>query len=148
LAATQSQATAGADGAQVQMGKMVGLTSLDAFFPYTITIHAGESVTWTMEDHTMELHTVTSLPLPPEIQEFIPQPQQGDKPPLLLLGPIMSPSTPSGSTVHAGDSFNSGLMMMGKDYTLTFADPGVYPYGCFLHDGMLGVVVVLPATNS
>ena len=39
-------------------------------------------------------------------------------------------------------------MMMGKDYTLTFADPGVYPYGCFLHDGMLGVVVVLPATSS
>ena len=148
LTASQDQMTAGADGATVQMGKMVGLVSLDAFFPYTVTIRAGQSVTWTMEDHTMELHTVTSLPLPSDEEEFLPQAPQGNNPPAILLGPVAAPSTPSGSTIHAGDTFNSGLMMMGKSYTLTFADPGVYPYGCFLHDGMLGVVVVLPATNS
>jgi plastocyanin len=148
MAATQDQMVAGADGATVEMGKMAGMVSIDAFFPYTVTIQAGQSVTWTMEDHTMELHTVTSLPLPSEDEEFLPQAPQGNNPPVILLGPVAAPSTPSGSTVHTGDSFNSGLMMAGKSYTLTFADPGVYPYGCFLHDGMLGVVVVLPATNS
>jgi len=148
LAASQSNMTAGADGGHVLMGLMAGAVSLDAFFPYTITIHAGQSVTWTMSDKMMDSHTVTSLPLPSDTQEFIPQPPQGNKPPVILLGPIMGPSTPSGSTIKGGGSFNSGLMMMSTSYTLTFADPGVYPYGCFLHDGMLGVVVVLPATGS
>ena len=148
MATAQDQMVAGADGGQVTMGGMTGTASLDAFFPYTVTIHAGQSVTWSMSDKAMDLHTVTALPLPSDDQEFIPQPPQGNNPPVILLGPITTPTTPNGSTVRAGNSFNSGLMHPGETYTLTFSDPGVYPYGCFLHDGMLGVVVVLPATNS
>ena len=148
LGASQSKMTAGADGGHVLMGTMAGAASIDAFFPYTVTIHAGQSVTWTMPDMAMDQHTITSLPLPSDTEEFIPQPPQGNKPPVILLGPIMAPTTPSGSTIKSGGTFNSGLMMMSTSYTLTFADPGVYPYGCFLHDGMLGVVVVLPTTGS
>ena len=148
MADAQDQMMAGADGGHVAMGPMTGKASIDAFFPYSVTIHAGQSVTWTMSGKAMDMHTVTSLPLPSDDQEFIPQAPQGNNPPVILLGSVMSPSTPSGSTVKAGDSFNSGLMKPGEDYTLTFADPGVYPYGCFLHPGMLGVVVVLPATGN
>ncbi len=57
----------------------------------------------------------------------------------------MSPSVESGAEIGIGDSFSSGFMLPGQSFTLTFTEPGLYNYVCFLHAGMQGAVVVMPA---
>lgn len=42
-------------------------------------------------------------------------------------------------------SFNSGVIMPGKKYALTFDAPGVYGYHCSIHQGMQGKVTVIGA---
>jgi plastocyanin len=37
-------------------------------------------------------------------------------------------------------------ILPGQSFTLTFTEPGTYPYTCNLHPAMNGVVVVLPAS--
>jgi plastocyanin len=129
--------------ASVQMGNDVGRAVTLQFFPYVTTIKAGESVTWKFGDSAVEPHTVSMPPI--RGQEVVPMPQEG-KPPILAVGPSLAPMTQSGATVKAGEKFSSGLLVPvpGKvpTFTLTFAEPGVYPYTCNIHPAMNGVVVV------
>jgi len=39
-------------------------------------------------------------------------------------------------------SFNSGIIVPGKDFRFTFAQPGRYSYRCGIHPTMLGVITV------
>ncbi len=130
--------------ATVQMGYDVGRAAILQFYPYVTVIKAGESVTWKFGESPFEPHTVTMPPL--RGQEVVPMPQEG-KPPILALGPGGAPMTQSGATIKTGDKFSSGLLapVPGQlpTFTLTFADPGVYPYVCNVHLGMNGVVVVM-----
>ncbi len=129
-----------ADSLSVQMGT-AGAANLNAFFPYVAVIKAGQSVAWSHPEGTFETHTVSW----PSVlgQEIIPVERDG-MPPALTLGPALAPGTPDGSTVGADGTFNSGAIVAGQTYTLTFSEPGVYPYVCSLHPGMQGVVVVQP----
>lgn len=95
------------------------------FYPATITIDAGDSITWTYP--AGEPHTVT------------------------FLGPKASPPPPSdpsvpapagGSTYDGTTYTSSGFLLGGKSYTLTFPKAGTYTYYCLIHGEMVGTVVV------
>jgi plastocyanin len=132
------------DKATVQMGGDVGRAAINQFFPYTAVIKAGESVTWKFGESAIEPHTVSMPAL--RGQDVLPMPQQG-KPPILAVGPSIVPMTQSESTIKTGDKFSSGLLVpvpgQLPTFTLTFTDPGVYPYACNIHPGMNGVVAVM-----
>lgn len=111
-------------------GQNEALQSLQ-FYPSTITINAGDSVTWKYP--AGEPHTVTFLgpkPSPP---------------------PPTDPSVqvPAGGKTYDGSVYtSSGFMLGGASYTLTFTKPGTYTYYCLIHGEMLGSVVVQPAGSS
>lgn len=46
------------------------------------------------------------------------------------------------TVTSATESFKSGGLNLGDEYTHTFTAPGVYPYTCALHDFMQGTIVV------
>jgi plastocyanin len=129
--------------ANVQAGTgTTGRTTVNRFFAFTTVIHAGESVVWTIPEGSVDPHTVTWPPL--RGQEIVPVPQEGG-PPILAFGPGFTPNVPPDGALAAGGAFNSGLLFPGQSFTLTFPDPGAYPFVCNIHPGMEGTVVVLPA---
>ena len=91
------------------------------FEPTSLTIDAGDSVTWNIAG----AHTVTFGAPPPG-------------PPDLA---------PVGGTGFSGSGLvSSGLLMQGQHYQLTFPKAGTYTYGCLIHPAsMKGSVVVQPA---
>jgi plastocyanin len=103
-----------------------GSLMLMGFYPNVIVVDAGDTVIWTV--NSMEPHTVTFLSGEPNLNPFEER----------SLAPI-------GGNVYNGTGiYSSGLMMQGMSYNLTFTQPGVYVYGCLIHAGMTGVVVVQP----
>lgn len=108
------------------------------FAPTTITINAGDTVTWTMAaafDHTV---TFVSGTRPPDL--FIPENNRK-----MLFNPRVA--LPQGLNTYTGKGEANSGALMGKDksYSLTFTKPGAYTYLCVLHPGMTGTVVVQPA---
>lgn len=98
------------------------------FYPATITIDAGDSITWRYpagEPHTVTFLGPKSAPPPPN-DPSVPAPAGGN--------------TYDGSTYTS-----SGFMLAGKTYTLTFTKAGTYTYYCLIHGEMAGKVVVQPA---
>lgn len=101
------------------------------FYPATITIDAGDSITW--QYPAGEPHTVTFL-----------GPKSAPPPP-------NDPSVPApaGGTSYDGSTYtSSGFMLLGKSYTLTFPKAGTYTYYCLIHGEMVGKVVVQPAGTA
>lgn len=148
MAATEEQMMHGPlmseDGnVNVQVGSSgTGRVTVNLFSSPNVTISAGETVTWTNPEGSIEPHFVNSLPYDEEaLQEIIPMPQEGGAP-ILMLGPGFLGTTQSGATIAAGESFNSGFILPGDSFMLTFSDPGVYDYWCHIHPGMRGSVVV------
>lgn len=120
----------------------MGRVTINEYFPFNAVITVGESVTWTIREDGIEPHTVS---WPPVFgQDVAPIPQEGG-PPILALGPTLAPLTESGASVGQGDAFSSGLFFPGQSFTLTFTEPGAYPFVCNIHPGMSGTVTVLPA---
>lgn len=98
------------------------------FYPGTITIDAGDSVTWQFP--AGEPHTVTFL-----------GPKSAPPPPNDPGNPV-----PAGGTSYDGSTYtSSGFLLLGKGYTLTFPKAGTYTYYCLIHGEMVGKVVVQPA---
>jgi plastocyanin len=129
-----------AEPGQVQVGNGdTGRVTINQYFPYVTEIAAGESVTFTIPETSVEPHTVSWPPV--RGQDVTPQEVEGG-PPILLVGPTLAPMTESGASVGVGDAFSSGLYLPGGSFTLTFSEPGVYPFTCNIHPGMNGVVVV------
>jgi plastocyanin len=133
--------------AGLAMGAGGGLVDVQRFFPPRVTIHAGDSLTWI--NRSFAPHTVTFLAggEPPAV--IVPQPQPNG-PPRLLLNPEMF--LPAGdATDYDGSGYlNSGFKEPGPQgtFTVTFSQPGTYPYLCLLHDGMTGVVIVQPSSSE
>lgn len=101
------------------------------FYPATITIDAGDSVTWRYP--AGEPHTVTFL-----------GPQSSPPPP-------NDPSVPApaGGNTYDGSTYtSSGFIAGGKTYKLTFPKAGTYTYYCLIHGEMIGKVVVQPAGSA
>jgi plastocyanin len=118
--------------------------SLSFISPLAV-IKAGESVTWVNPADSIDPHFVNSADYNPEtLPDVVPMEQAGG-PPILAAGPGFLGTTQSGATIQAGDSFHSGFILPGQSFTLTFADPGIYPFICHIHPGMGGGIVVQPA---
>ena len=104
-----------------------------AFFPSTITVDAGDTVTWTFP--SAEPHTVTFLGAG---QATPPPPSDPDN------------AKPAGGATYDGSTFtSSGFIAFGYSYSLKFTKPGTYTYYCLIHQPeMAGTVVVNPAGTA
>ena len=134
------------------------------FYPGTLTVNAGDSVTWKFQSGN-EPHTVTFMgPVTGPIESFIPDPAAGPPapgtPPKLIANP--EAQLPQGGGSYDGSTFtSSGLVAADipgpKEYTLTFPTPGTYQYICLLHafpgpdgklTGMVGTITVQAAGSA
>ncbi len=121
----------------------------DAFYPYTLTIHVGNTVQWIGAFHTVSFGPKSMLNnLKKNL--IVAVPQKGG-PPLLELNPKIS--WPSGGSTYDGTGFvNSGVLALNTppgskappSFKLTFTKAGTYQYVCLVHPGMEGTVTVLP----
>jgi plastocyanin len=137
----------GPSGATTHVLSMAVSTGLGAganrYLPADLTVHRGDTVVWTNGDDFAP-HTVTFTsggPLPPFLE---PRPQPAG-PPLVVAS--ARAVAPSGGTVYTGAGFlNSGLVMYGNAFAVTFeAPPGTYGYACVLHGALnhAGTVTVV-----
>lgn len=93
----------------------------------TTTVPVGTTVTWTNLSSNMP-HTVTF----PIAGQSLP-----------AMPPFSPPSGPS--TYDGTQLVNSGPLMPGQSFTLTFTKAGTYQYHCLFHDdteNMIGTIVV------
>jgi plastocyanin len=128
-------------GLNVLNGNQKGM-SFD-FMPKDLTVKAGDTVLWS----SAEFHTITFDPTPPAPEIFFPQPMEGG-PPLLVLNPeVFVPAKPS-PVYDPAQYYNSAdigpFAFNGSAWSLTFTEPGTYPYFCALHRqmGMEGTIIV------
>ena len=111
----------------IQSGAVGKEMSVNQFFPSTLTVAAGQTVTWRDE---------------------------GYEPHVVVLGRQITPDDPlvfGAPTPAPGSSYAGGLAVSGlfgarpfpsTTYSLTFPTAGSYPYICAIHPGMAGVVMV------
>ncbi|HZR97163.1 MAG TPA: plastocyanin/azurin family copper-binding protein [Chloroflexota bacterium] len=122
--------------------------ALQRFFPQTLTIQAGDTVRW-VNPSVAEPHTVTFRAGAPRESEFTPIPQPNGPPMIMgnprVLAPVVPPSPYDGQS-YANSGFLGEGFPFGRDFSLTFSQPGTYQYVCVLHEdlGMSGFVVVTP----
>jgi plastocyanin len=109
-----------------------------AYFPTVITIVAGDTVTWRLGG--LYAHTVTFLAGQPRPVNPIPTPDGRS-----VLNPLVEYA--QGGSVYEGSRFTSSGILGARatSYSLTFPNPGIFPYVSLLQRGMEGTVVVLPA---
>lgn len=129
--------------------------AINAFFPASVRIRAGDTVTWQINSD--EPHTATFLsgaPMPPD-----PIPVPGGGPTDIMLNPqSFFPSRAPDAPVemYSGTDYrNSGFLSNGtvvppnEAYSLTFDTPGTYSYLCLIHPTtMRGEIVVEPADTA
>jgi plastocyanin len=121
-----------------------------AFTPKYVDISVGDTVTF-KEIDKIEPHTVTfgsMAALKKMSDTFITPTPQKNGPPLLVIDPKAVTPTP-GHTYSGMGIANSGILPLGKTWSLTFTAPGTYHYVCLIHGmGMAGVVTVHPAQTG
>ena len=132
------------------------------FYPRSVTINAGDTVTWQL----FGFHTVTFAGSHNPYPFAVPAGKQAvtkdaasqpfwwsGEAPVLAISP-MAILQQGGSTISGrADVRSSGLMRVlsagpkspPAPYELTFTSPGIYHYQCAVHSGMRGVVIVRPA---
>jgi len=149
-------------------------TVLDGYFPQTIRIRVGDTVTWKMTGDPNHPHTVTfaagSFPGPKdpvsggEPREVMPGrwvPVPGTASGELMRNPVFQfPTRRPGAPVESYDDttyINSGElrinprrgMFRNETFSATFTKPGTYRYVCLFHrPHMIGMVEVRPATAT
>ena len=132
-------------------GSRGGVDLLD-YYPGTIQIHVGDTVTWhwlpTDEDHSVTF--LSGANMPPTL--YVPAPK-GSAGPRMWDPSKWFPSAKQGD--YNGSGFvNSGMLSARPDqavptWSLTFTKGGTFHYECFKHDVfMQGDVVVAPAGTS
>lgn len=112
-----------------------GFLELTEFLPMQIEISAGDTISWTAD----RIHTVTFVPDGMDAEEVFPSEEAA-------FAPI------GGDTYDGTEVVNSGAFNFPLDpsvppvteYSLTFPEPGTYPYFCAIHAvlGQVGVVIV------
>lgn len=118
--------------------------AVDAFFPDHLTVHVGDTVTWSPGFHSVAFG-------PPALlarlrRAFVtPLAQHAGPPALTLNAQVVFPS--GGPTYDGVGLASSGLLVMPAPHpwALTFTKAGVYRYACLIHPGMDGVITVLPS---
>lgn len=116
-------------------GGGTGYLELLEFTPDAIRIEPGDTISWT----AAQIHTVTFLP-------------EGTDPAAVFTSEEAAFGPMGGATYDGTEPASSGVFNfpMGPDvpalteYSLTFPEPGVYPFFCVLHAelGQVGVVAV------
>jgi plastocyanin len=100
------------------------------FYPHTIAIHAGDTITWsnsTSIPHTVSIPTAGATPPP---------------------GPP-NPAQVGGNVFDNSAYISSGFITKGKAYSVRFTRPGTYAYFCIVHPPeMTGTITVLPAGKA
>jgi plastocyanin len=114
----------------VVAGSSDKVTTVNAFFPSSVTVEEGDTVVWT-DDGPYEPHTVTfngtfKTPLDPGA---------------LVPGGVASGKDFPGGYAHSG-LFGPPPEFPSTTFSLRFTKKGSYPYLCVLHPGMGGVVQV------
>jgi plastocyanin len=118
----------------------VGVQSTDlgnqglAFLPSELWIHAGDSIVWSFP--TAEVHTVSFL-TPGQI-----------RPAFLPVSVGCPGTTPDGSNVTGAACVNSGVLLNGQTYTVTFPNHGNFKLVCLAHIRMSGTVHVLNLSQT
>jgi len=139
IAAPSQQATGQTWTVYAGVGAANNRVATLQFYPQTLTIDVGDSVTWAPQGNG---HVVAFLSGAP-----VPGPDSPDA--------VM----PAGGSTYDGTGVaKSGLMFppdamatmammanMPTSYTLQFTAPGSFTYYCLIHPGMQGTVVVQPA---
>jgi len=130
------------------------VVAINAFFPESVRIRAGDTVTWLINSD--EPHTATFLsgePAPPD-----PIPVPGGGPTDIMLNPqaffpSRAPDAPVES--YSGDGYrNSGFLSNGtvvppnEAYSLTFDTPGTYQYLCLIHPTTMKGEIVVEEANA
>ncbi|WP_308637167.1 plastocyanin/azurin family copper-binding protein [Paenibacillus silvisoli] len=105
--------------------KMSADTEMFSMQPGVTYIHEGDTVTFTNKD-MLAPHTVTFLAGGPPLTD----PNR--------------PADPSGSQWDGTKPLDSGQMMPGMTYVVTFTKSGAYPFYCQIHPSMKGTIVVVP----
>ncbi|MBX6343008.1 MAG: twin-arginine translocation signal domain-containing protein [Thermomicrobiaceae bacterium] len=130
--AAAAPAAAGPRTWRVKVGVASGNQAIQgmAFLPEQVWVNVGDTIQWRVTSG--EFHTVTFLP-----------PGQ-PRPPFDPADPMQA--LPQGGSHYDGKSYvNSGLLVLGQTYALTFDVAGDFVYLCLVHGMMLGVVHVRPA---
>jgi plastocyanin len=116
-----------------------------AFFPDTLRIHVGDTVVWKQNSH--EIHTATFLAGTPMPELIVPVPN--GQPGQLMLNPqVAFPAAPADGMYDGSTFANSGVMSLDpgnpQQFSLTFTQPGTYPFICIIHGEMMsGKIVVV-----
>jgi len=125
--------------------------AVNQFYPRTLTIFAGDRVTWTINTQN-EVHTVTFAPDPvlrhledPQVQ--IAAKMLGGKQQLVVNPAVFFPSA-QGPLVESDSGAAKTLLNCGaigpngspnpQSCTITFPNVGTYAYDCLLHSGIPG----------
>jgi plastocyanin len=148
---TQNQVTAG-------IGKIVATpggsstASIMRFFHPTITIHAGDTITWNNND-PITPHTVT-FGIEPPPDQFFPPSSNVDNGGAGTDGARSATINSPSDNVHSGFLMATAQDQVGlpqnnltkTEFRVTFTKAGTYKYICALHEdlGMKGTVIVLP----
>jgi plastocyanin len=126
-AATVAAGVATPAAGTVQAGAVGKEMTINQFFPGTLTISAGQTVTWK---------------------------DAGYEPHVIVLGRTITPEDPlvfGAPTLASGSAYGGGLAVSGliggkpfpsDTFTLRFTTAGSYPYTCAIHPGMAGVITV------
>lgn len=131
------------------------VVAISAFFPATIRIRAGDTITWKINSD--EPHSATFLsgnPIPSD-----PVPVPGGGPTDIMINPekfFVSRGPDAPIETYSGAEFrNSGYLSNGRvvppneSYSLTFDTPGTYDYICLIHPNtMKGEVIVEPMSAT
>jgi len=121
--------------------------SLMTFFPQTVRLHVGDSITWKINSH--EIHTVTFLAGESLEDLLIPAPD-GMASPLQFNPMAFFPTAPANGEYDGSTYVNSGIMStdpgLVQTFSLTFTKEGSFPYVCYIHGQMMSgtVEVVAP----
>jgi|tagenome__1003787_1003787.scaffolds.fasta_scaffold20902086_3 plastocyanin len=145
-------------GATVGVGRTSPAVAVYKMFPRTLTVAAGQPVTFTMAgEFRSEVHTVTFGPekLRASIEKNFVEPLPAVGAGALGLNPQgaypsdQPPALPSYDGTNHGDGFlNTGLLdndpstPFRSEATITFTKPGTYDYECVIHEHMDGRIVV------
>ena len=127
-------------GAAASLTSQAGGASADqavqvpSFFPATLTVNVGDTVTWTLGSG--EVHTVT-LGKPPF--------QDGDVNAIFVA--VGGPNYDGTSFVNSGLIYPAGAPGPSK-FALTFTKAGSFTYFCLLHQSMQATVVVQAAGSA
>jgi plastocyanin len=127
-AAAVASKTVPPTGPAVQAGAVGREMTINAFFPVTVSVAAGQTVTW--KNSGYEPHLVVFG------RQITPDDPQ-------VYGP---PTVAPGSDYTKGDAvsglFGSRPPFPADGYVLRFPTPGKYTYICAIHPGMAGTVEV------